>query len=117
MHLAGRVTGSAQQALAWLRQHPQLSAYAPGLQDVDLRGDTLLDVDMLVRQPRVRMRVTAVLDGAQLHAVAGLPPIDALRGTLALSAGPPPPPTPTREGPGGPGRPRGAGGGDPRRTR
>src|SRR5256885_13276131 len=35
MHLAGRVTGSAQEALAWLRQHPQLSAYAPGLQDVD----------------------------------------------------------------------------------
>src|SRR3989440_7596872 len=68
MHLAGRVTGSAQEALAWLRQHPQLSAYAPGLQDVDLRGDTLLDVDMLIRQTRVRTRVTAGLGGAPLPA-------------------------------------------------
>ncbi|TLZ29517.1 MAG: hypothetical protein E6K25_09335 [Gammaproteobacteria bacterium] len=102
MHLAGRVTGSAQQALAWLRQHPQLSAYAPGLQDVDLRGDTLLDVDVLVRQPRVRMRVTAVLDGAQLHAVAGLPPIDALRGTLAFTAGHLQPSTLTGQWLGGP---------------
>src|SRR5256886_13033377 len=90
-HLAGRVTGSAQPAPAWLREHPQLSAYAPGLQDVYLRGDTLLDVDVLVPaaahataagQPRVRTRVTALLDGVQLRAVAGLPPIEVLRGTL-----------------------------------
>ena len=96
VHLTGRVTGSAQQALAWLREHPQLSAYAPGVQDVDLRGDTLLDVDVLVpaaarataaRQPRVRTRVTAVLDGVQLRPVAGLPPIDALRGTFGFAAG------------------------------
>ena len=102
MHLAGRVTGSAQQALAWLRQHPQLSAYASGLQDVDLRGDTLLDVDILVRQPRERTRVTAVLDGAQLRAVAGLPPIDALRGTLAFTAGHLQPSTLTGQWLGGP---------------
>src|SRR5439155_672634 len=63
MHLAGRVTGSAQQALAWLREHPQPGAYAPGFPEGDLRGDTLLDVDVLVPaaahataagQPRVR---------------------------------------------------------------
>jgi len=102
MHLAGRVTGSAQEALAWLRQHPQLSAYAPGLQDVDLRGDTVLDVDMLARQSRVRMRVTAALDGAQLRAVAGLPPIDALRGTLAFTAGHLQPSTLTGQWLGGP---------------
>jgi len=96
MRLAGRVTGSAQQALAWLREHPQLSAYVPGVQDVDLRGDTLLDVEVLVpaaarataaRQPRVRTRVTALLDGVQLRPVAGLPPIEALRGTLGFAAG------------------------------
>src|SRR3989440_10616461 len=102
MHLAGRVTGSAQQALAWLRQHPQLSAYVPGLQDVDLRGDTLLDVDMLVRQPRERTRVTAVLDGAPLRAVAGPAPREALGGAPALSGRPPPPPPPPREWAGGP---------------
>jgi uncharacterized protein YhdP len=111
MHLAGRVTGSAQQALAWLREHPQLSAYVPGVQDVDLRGDTLLDVEVLVpaaarasaaRQPRVRTRVTAVLDGVQLRPVAGLPPIDALRGTLGFTAGHLQPSTLTGQWLGGP---------------
>jgi uncharacterized protein YhdP len=111
MHLAGRVTGSAQQALGWLREHPQLAAYAPGVQDVDLRGDTLLDVDLLVpaaarataaRPPRVRTRVTAVLDGVQLRPVAGLPPIDALRGTLGFTAGHLQPSTLTGQWLGGP---------------
>jgi uncharacterized protein YhdP len=111
MHLAGRVSGSAQQALAWLREHPQLSAYVPGVQDVDLRGDTLLDVEVLVpaaarataaRQPRIRTRVTAVLDGVQLRPVAGLPPIDALRGTLGFAAGHLQPSTLTGQWLGGP---------------
>ena len=109
MHLAGRVTGSAQQALAWLREHPQLSAFVPGVQDVDLRGDTLLDVEVLVpaaataaRQPRVRTRVTALLDGVQLRPVAGLPPIDALRGTLGFAAGHLQPSTLTGQWLGGP---------------
>src|SRR6202140_2728340 len=109
MHLAGRVTGSAQQALAWLREHPQLSAYVPGVQDVDLRGDTLLGVEVLVpapataaRQPRVRTRVTALLDGVQLRPVAGLPPIDALRGTLGFAAGHLQPSTLTGQWLGGP---------------
>ncbi len=111
MHLAGRVTGNAQQALAWLREHPQLTAYAPGVQDVDLRGDALLDVDLLVPaaarataagRPRVRTRVTAVLDGVQLRPVAGLPPIDALRGTLGFAAGHLQPSTLTGQWLGGP---------------
>ncbi|HXO16025.1 MAG TPA: DUF3971 domain-containing protein, partial [Steroidobacteraceae bacterium] len=111
MHLAGRVTGSAQQALAWLREHPQLTAYAPGVQDVDLRGDTLLDVDLLVPAaaratavppPRVRSRVTALLDGLQLRPVAGLPPIGALRGTLGFTAGHLQPSTLTGQWLGGP---------------
>jgi len=44
----------------------------------------------------------AVLDGAQLHAVAGLPPIDALRGTLAFTAGHLQPSTLTGQWLGGP---------------
>jgi uncharacterized protein YhdP len=98
-HLAARLTASAQPALAWLRAHPQLAAYAPGMQDVDLRGETRLDVDVLVpappagvtpgtrRVPPPRTRINAVLDDVQLRAVAGLPPIDALHGTLGFTAG------------------------------
>ena len=92
VHLQGRLSGRAEQALEWLRAHPQLGDYASGVAGVDLRGDTLLDVDALVpparqqdAQPKVR--VTAVLEGVELVALAGLPPIEALRGTLALANG------------------------------
>ena len=91
--LAARLSGSAQEALLWLREHPQVAAWAPGVEHVDLRGDTLLDFDITLpasaakarRQPAVR--VAAVLDGAQLRPVAGVPSIDALRGTLVFLAG------------------------------
>jgi uncharacterized protein YhdP len=98
-HLAARLTASAQPALAWLRAHPQLASYAPGMEDVDLRGETRLDVDVLVpapaagvtpgtrRAPPPRTRINAVLDDVQLRAVAGLPPIDGLHGTLGFTAG------------------------------
>src|SRR5437588_215980 len=98
-HPAARLTASAQRALAWLRAHRELAAYAPGIEDLDLRGDTRLDVDVLVpaaaggsstranHAPRPRTRINAVLDGVQLHAVAGLPPIDALHGTLGFAGG------------------------------
>ena len=99
MHLSALITASAQPALAWVRAHPQLAAYAPGMQDVDLRGDTLLDVDVTApaaargasvragRASGVRSRISALLDGVELRAVAGLPPLEALRGTLAFADG------------------------------
>src|SRR5262249_31450740 len=59
---------------------------------IDLRGETLLDVDAQLPPPgdpraRPKVRVTAVLEGAELVALAGLPPIEALHGTLALADG------------------------------
>jgi uncharacterized protein YhdP len=93
-HFSGRLSGEVREALGWLREHPGLATGAAGLADVDLRGDTLIDVD--VTQPGAtalhapaapRVRVAALLDGAQLRALAGLPPIDALHGTLALAGG------------------------------
>lgn len=92
LRLIGRLTGSAADLLQWLRSRPELALYAPGAQYLDLRGDTLLDVDLLVpgsapHQPPTRTRITAVLDGASLRPLAGLPAIEALRGTLAFSGG------------------------------
>jgi uncharacterized protein YhdP len=92
-HFGGRLSGSAQQALGWLRTHPLAAAWVPGVAEVDLRGDTLVDLDVTspaqsigpAAEPRVR--VTALLDGGELRPVAGLPPIEALRGTLAFAAG------------------------------
>jgi len=87
-----RLTGSAQEALAWLRANPQLAAYVPGAAYLDLAGDTRLDVDLLVpggaaHPPAARTRISAVLDGARLRPLAGLPPIEALQGTVSFSAG------------------------------
>ncbi|HUJ54172.1 MAG TPA: DUF3971 domain-containing protein [Steroidobacteraceae bacterium] len=95
LRFAGRLTGSAQQALEWLRSHPRLVAWAPALGDIDLRGDTFIDVEASIphasagrvaRAPP-RVRVAALLDGGTLRPVAGLPPIEALHGTLGFAAG------------------------------
>jgi uncharacterized protein YhdP len=95
VHFNGRVTGQAQEALGWLRGHPQLRQYAPRLENLDMRGNTLIDFD--IRMPAltaraadshaVHSRFAAVLDGVRLRPVEGLPPIGALRGTLAVSDG------------------------------
>jgi len=92
---AGRLAGDAQEAMAWLRSHPEAAAWAPGLDSIDVRGATLIDLE--VEQPpdsgappalpQPRVRVAALLDGAELRPVAGLPPLGALRGTLGFAGG------------------------------
>jgi uncharacterized protein YhdP len=91
-HFTGRFNGAAQEALAWMRERAQLFAAAPAIGNLDLAGDTLLDVDITVPggaapRARPRARLTAFLDGVRLRPLAGLPPIQELRGTLAFSAG------------------------------
>ena len=90
VHFAGRLAGEAQEALQWLRDRPDAGRNVPTLQGIDLRGETLIDLD--VRLPAQaaappRVRVTAVLDGTRLHPVAGVPPIQVQHGTLAFTEG------------------------------
>jgi uncharacterized protein YhdP len=95
MHFAGRLAGDAQEIMAWLRSHPQAAAWAPGLDSIDVRGATLLDLEIeqppdspaATAAPQPRVRVAALLDGAELRPVAGLPPLGALRGTLGFADG------------------------------
>jgi uncharacterized protein YhdP len=92
VRVRARLSGSARAALEWLRARPELAAAAPGAAYLDVEGETLLDVDLLVpgsgaHQPPARTRIVALLDGVRVHALAGLPPLEALRGTLAFSAG------------------------------
>jgi uncharacterized protein YhdP len=89
-HLKGRLHGATQEALGWLRERPQLYASAPAIGSLDLSGDAQLDVDVTIpgkgaplAHPRVRL--TALLDGVRLTPLAGLPPLQGLRGTLAFS--------------------------------
>ena len=92
LRVSAELQGSAGEALAWLRQRPQFAAATPGAAWLELEGDTLLNVDLVVpgsaaRQPAARSRITAALDGVRLHALSGLPAVEALHGTLAFSGG------------------------------
>jgi uncharacterized protein YhdP len=79
----GTLAGEAGEALAWLRAHPELAAWAPAVAGLDLHGAVRADFRVTVPQVRpAQVRVAAQLQGGALRAVAGLPPIEALRGTL-----------------------------------
>lgn len=84
--LSGRMQADAAQALGWLRDHPRLAPEAAALGTIDLRGPTLLTFDVRRGKPYTT-RVAALLDGAELRAVPGLPAIEALRGALVFSDG------------------------------
>lgn len=84
--LSGRMSADAAQALGWLRDHPRLAPQAAGFGTIDLRGPTLISLDVRRGVPYTT-RVTALLEGAQLRPLAGSPPIEGLRGTLLFSDG------------------------------
>jgi uncharacterized protein YhdP len=94
LHFAARVTGSAREAVEWLRAHSQLAPWARAGGALDLRGNTVIDLDLTLpgaahvggaASPRVRLAAT--LDGAELRVLPGLPPIEALHGTLTVAGG------------------------------
>jgi uncharacterized protein YhdP len=94
--LAGRAD---RDGIDWLRAHPQLTSWATAAAALDLRGNTVIDLDLTVPVAAhgagpggadlssSRMHVAATLDGAQLRVVPGLPPIEALHGSLAVAGG------------------------------
>lgn len=91
-HLSARLAGRAQEALDWLRAHPQLGAWTPAVQDLEVQGDTLLDLDLTLptatpvrAEPMVR--ASASFDGARLRLLAGVPPLESVRGTLVFAGG------------------------------
>ncbi|MBS0578377.1 MAG: hypothetical protein JSR36_03835 [Proteobacteria bacterium] len=84
VRLAARLSGRIEEALQWLREHPEGGRALPSLHGIDLRGDTLVDVDVAAPS---KVRIAAILDGAQLHALAGVPPIDIQHGSLGIAAG------------------------------
>ncbi|HEU4627800.1 MAG TPA: AsmA-like C-terminal region-containing protein [Steroidobacteraceae bacterium] len=96
-HFTGRARARLEEALAWLRDHPELEEQAPHLQDIVARGDALLDFDVAVparsthaarsTPPPTRTHIAAMLDGVELKLTNDLPPIESLRGTLALDSG------------------------------
>ena len=95
-HITGHVSGTIEDAIAWMRSHPKLQQYAPRVQNFEMRGAASLDFNLALppgvdastaTASDIQARVTAVLEGARLEAVAGMPPMDALRGTLIFDSG------------------------------
>jgi uncharacterized protein YhdP len=92
-HVTGHVTGAVEEALAWMRSHPKLQQYAPRVQNIQLRGAASLDFSLTLppgmdtSAPGIQAHVTAVLEGARLEAVAGMPAMDGLSGTLVFDSG------------------------------
>jgi uncharacterized protein YhdP len=93
----GRARARVENALAWLREHAELQEQAPHLQDMVASGDALFDFDVAVparptlaprgTPPKARTHIAAMLEGVQLKLTNELPPIDGLRGALALDSG------------------------------
>ncbi len=91
LRASARLAGEAQQVLEWLRERPRLAGSAPLVYDLDLEGDTQLNVDLVLpgtAAPRAppRLRIVAALQGARLRPLPGVPPIESLHGTLVFSA-------------------------------
>jgi uncharacterized protein YhdP len=91
LRVQARARGNAREALAWLRARPGLLAAAPLAVDLDLDGELSAALDLLVpgtaaHQPAPRRSISALLQGVRLRALTGVPPIEALHGTLAFSA-------------------------------
>ena len=92
----GRVHGRLEEALAWMRSHPELQKQAPYLQELVASGDALFDFDVTVpsesavaQNPaqQTHARIATVLEGVQFRLAPGLPAVESLRGTLAYDSG------------------------------
>ena len=92
----GRLHGRLEQALAWMRSHPELQKHAPHLQELVASGDAVFDFDVTVppagavgqaTSPEAHARISAVLEGVQFRLAPGLPPVESLRGALTYDAG------------------------------
>ena len=90
-HLAGRISARVEDALAWLRSHPDLQRYAPGVSAVDARGtaDVAINVNIPVAAPAAapEAHIVAQLSAVRLAAVDVLPPLEGVSGPVSFDAG------------------------------
>jgi uncharacterized protein YhdP len=109
--LTGHVNGRLEDAIAWVRNHPQLQQYAPDVGQIDAKGDASFDFNVTVPpdlqyetganasaaltarstrgalQPQLMARVSTFLDGVTVQAVSGLPPLEGVTGSFVFDAG------------------------------
>ena len=88
-HITGHVTGPVEEALTWVRTHPELQRYAPRVQNIEMSGAATLEFNVTLPpdMENVQARVTATLSDARLQAFAGMPSMESLHGTLLFDSG------------------------------
>jgi uncharacterized protein YhdP len=95
-HITGHVTGPVEEALAWMRTHPELQRYAPRVQNIEMSGAATVEFSVTlppgiaidgVTASVIQARVTATLDDARLQAFAGMPSMESLHGSLVFDSG------------------------------
>jgi len=92
-HVSGRAHGPIEQALAWVRDNPEVREYVPHLQDIVARGEAVYDFDVTTpastanERQRPRARISASLEGVQFTLAPELPPIESMRGVIAYEGG------------------------------
>jgi uncharacterized protein YhdP len=92
--LTGQIKGRLEEAIAWIHDHPRLQQYTPDVKDIDASGNAVFDFNVSVppgsadsAQPQVMARVSTVIEGVRLQAVADLPPMEGISGSFVFDAG------------------------------
>jgi uncharacterized protein YhdP len=101
--LVGHVDGRLEEAIGWVRSHPELEQYAPEVRDVNVRGPAGFDLNVLIpaaagaapaprsdqasgSQP-VLARVSTFVHDATVEPISGLPPLEDLTGSFSFDSG------------------------------
>jgi uncharacterized protein YhdP len=94
--VAGRARARVEEALAWVRENPEIQEHVPHLQDLVVRGDAVLDFDVAVpanpssphaAPAKPRVHIATALDDVEFRVAPELPPVESLRGSLAFDSG------------------------------
>ena len=90
---SGRAHGRLEEALAWVRENPDVQQYAPHLQDLVARGDAVFDFDVTVPPSSTSGDARPALVSRRFSKACSsriapdLPAIESLRGALAYDTG------------------------------
>ena len=97
MQIGGHATGRLEDTLSWVRAHAQLRDYVPDVKTLAARGDALFDFDfamlpdgstrVLRANRRTHAHIAISLEEATVLTGPGMPPLEAVRGSLAFDGG------------------------------
>ena len=89
--LAGQASTRLEEAVAWLRVHPEFDGFASGVRDLDVRGPATvsfsLDAPAADLSGAPRLRVLTQLEADVVRLASPLPAVSSLTGVLAIDSG------------------------------